>query len=92
MAGSITRSVREIKRAPWAFVSPNLILKLCVAAGYEWRERALGPVQTIYLFMAQVLHGNTSCAHVRQFGGFTFGRSAYSRLGDGCRRRSSSNS
>lgn len=77
MDGSITRSVREIKRDPRSIVSPHLILKVCMAAGHEWRERALGPVQTIYLFMAQVLHGNTSCAHVRQFGGFAFGRSAY---------------
>jgi hypothetical protein len=34
-------------------------------------------VETIHLFIAQVLHGNTSCAHVRQLGNFAFTRSAY---------------
>ena len=79
MAGSITRSVREIKRDPASIVTPDRILRLCSAAGHKWRERALGPVQTLYLFMAQILHGNTSCAHVRQFGGFAFDRTAYCR-------------
>jgi hypothetical protein len=37
----------------------------------------LGPVETIYLFITQILNGNTSCAHVRQFGNFAFTRSAY---------------
>ena len=77
MSGSIAQSVREIKRDPRSIVDADLILRLCVAAGHQWRERTLAPVQTIYLFMAQILHGNTSCAHVRQFGGFAFERSAY---------------
>ena len=79
MAGSITRSVQEIKRDPSSIVSAERILRACTAAGHEWRERSLGPVQTVYLFMAQILHGNTSCAHVRQLGGFAFERSAYCR-------------
>lgn len=79
MAGSITRSVREIKQDPSSIIAQDRILRLCIAAGHKWRERALGPVQTLYLFMAQILHGNTSCAHVRQFGGFAFDRSAYCR-------------
>lgn len=78
MSGSITRSVRQIKRNDWqSIVNPDLIVKLCQAAGYAWRDRTLGPVQTIFLFITQILHGNTSCAHVRQLGNFAFTRSAY---------------
>lgn len=77
MSGSISRSVRQIKADMLSIVPAGLILNLCVAAGHVWRNRTLGPVETIYLFIAQVLHGNTSCAHVRQFGQFTFTRSAY---------------
>ncbi len=77
MGGSITRSVQEIKRDLRSIVTPDLIMRVCLAAEHRWRDRALGPVQTIYLFMAQILHGNTSCAHVRQFGSFTFAASAY---------------
>ncbi|MCP3902059.1 MAG: IS4 family transposase [Planctomycetes bacterium] len=77
MDGSIARSVRQIKADPRAIVSPSSIYRLCQAVGHRWRDRTLGPVETIYLFIAQILHGNTSCAHVRQFGGFAFTRSAY---------------
>jgi len=77
MSGSIARSVRQIKRDLNSIVSPDLILKLCTAAGHLWRDRTLGPVETIFLFIAQVLHGNTSCAHVRQLGNFAFTKSAY---------------
>jgi hypothetical protein len=77
MSGSITRSVREIKRDLRSIIAPRQIVRLCRAAGYAWRDRTLGPVETIYLFVSQILHGNTSCAHVRQLGNFAFTRSAY---------------
>ena len=31
---------------------------------YRWRERELGPAETVWAFLLQVLHGNTACAHV----------------------------
>ncbi len=77
MSGSIARSVRQIKGDVRSIVVPSLIMRLCKAAGHAWRDRTLGPVETIHLFIAQVLHGNTSCAHVRQLGQFAFTRSAY---------------
>ena len=39
--------------------------------------RVLDPVTTVYLFLLQVLHGNTACQHVVHFGGWTFTASAY---------------
>ncbi|MHC4430101.1 MAG: transposase [Planctomycetota bacterium] len=77
MGGSIAQSVQEIKRDLRAIIAPSLILTRCRAAGHAWRDRTLGPVETLYLFVAQILHGNTSCAHVRHFGDFAFARSAY---------------
>jgi len=77
MSGSITRSVREIKGDLRSIIAPDLIIRLCASAGHVWRDRVLGPVETIHLFVAQILHGNTSCAHVRQFGHFAFTASAY---------------
>ncbi len=70
MGGSITRSVQEIKRDLRSIVTPDLIMRVCLTTEHRWRDRVLGPIQTIYLFMAQILHGNTSCAHVRQLGDF----------------------
>ncbi len=77
MSSSIARSVREIKEDLGSIVAASQIVRLCQAAGHAWRDRTLGPVETVYLFIAQVLHGNTSCAHVRQIGNFAFARSAY---------------
>jgi hypothetical protein len=77
MSGSIARSVQQIKSDLQAIITPELIVKVCQAAGHAWRDRTLGPVQTIFLFIAQILHGNTSCAHVRQLGNFAFTRSAF---------------
>ena len=77
MSSSIALSVRKIKEDLGSIVAPDRIVRLCHAAGHTWRDRTLGPVQTVYLFIAQVLHGNTSCAHVRQLGNFAFARSAY---------------
>jgi hypothetical protein len=77
MSGSIARSVQQIKGDLRSVVAPNLILRLCQAAGHAWRDRTLGPVETLSLFVAQILHGNTSCAHVR-----------HARPGSGCRWRS----
>ena len=77
MDGSIARSVQQIKWDVRSIVTPDLILRFCLSVKHTWRDRTLGPVETIYLFMAQILHGNTSCAHVRQFGGFAFASSAY---------------
>ena len=37
----------------------------------------LDPVTTVYLFLLQVLHGNTACQHVVHFGGWSFSASAY---------------
>ncbi len=77
MSGSIACSVRQIKCDLGSVVAASQIVRLCQIAGHAWRDRTLGPVETIYLFIAQVLHGNTSCAHVRQLGDFAFTRSAY---------------
>lgn len=47
------------------------------SAGHTWRERTLTPARTLYLFIHQVLHGNTACTHVRHFSEEQFTASAY---------------
>ncbi len=58
-------------------LAPAAIEDACRREGYTWRKRLLDPVTTVYLFLLQVLHGNTACQHVVQFGGRTFSDSAY---------------
>jgi Transposase DDE domain len=58
-------------------LAPAAIEDACRQEGYTWRKRLLDPVVTIYLFLLQVLHGNTACQHVVPFGCRTFSDSAY---------------
>src|SRR3954451_23478998 len=60
-----------------AALSPEAIEAAARGAGHSWRQRVLDPVATIYLFLLQVLHGNTACRHVVHFGGWSFTDSAY---------------
>jgi hypothetical protein len=58
-------------------LSPRAITDACQAVGHRWRDGVLNPVTTVYLFLLQVLHGNTACQHVVHFGGWAFSASAY---------------
>ncbi|WP_165064598.1 hypothetical protein [Paludisphaera rhizosphaerae] len=60
-----------------AAISPRTIEAACEKAGYRWRARKLGPVETISLFLLQVLLRNASCRHVERLGGQEFSDSAY---------------
>jgi len=60
-----------------AVLSPRTIKAACKTVGYRWRERKLGPVETIFLFLVQVFLGNTSCKHMARLGGREFTDTAY---------------
>jgi hypothetical protein len=46
-------------------------------AGHVWRERQLGPVRTLHLFILQVLACNTAMTHLRHMAGEVFTLAAY---------------
>src|SRR4051812_38290606 len=60
-----------------ADLAKETIEEACRQANYSWRKRVLDPANTIYLFLLQVLHGNTACTHVVHFGVWSFTDSAY---------------
>jgi hypothetical protein len=60
-----------------AELSPDAIKQACQEENYSWRDRLLNPVTTIYLFVLQILHGNTACSHTVHFGRWNFTDSAY---------------
>lgn len=64
MSGSIVQAVARIKRNVAEFLTAESISQACRDSGHRWRERELGPAATVWAFLLQVLHGNTSCAHV----------------------------
>ena len=58
----------RLKQDLAAELSPNAIEQACKQEKYSWRKRMLDPVTTVYLFILQILHGNTACSHVVHFG------------------------
>ena len=60
-----------------ATISRETIEQGCREVKHPWRKRVLDPATTVWLFLLQVLHGNTACSHVVHFGGWTFTDSAY---------------
>jgi hypothetical protein len=74
---TILQALGNVKNYFTTYVPDTLILAACQDAEHEWRERQLGPVVTTYLFLQQVLHGNTACSHLRHLSGTAVAPSAY---------------
>jgi hypothetical protein len=62
---SIARVLVHLKQDLQPFLSEESILSACHQAGHRWRQRTLGPVQTLHLFILQVLCFNTAMTHLR---------------------------
>jgi hypothetical protein len=62
---SVASTLERIKRDLHAFLPEQSIEAACSKAGHRWRERKLGPVKTIHLFIVQVLCFNTAMTHLR---------------------------
>lgn len=70
-------AVRQIKTDVGRQLSAEQIKGVCEEIGYTWRERILGPVTTVHLFLMQILHGNVACDHVPRLGGLSVTGNAY---------------
>ena len=77
MAASVTRVLARIKQDVRASVTDEQIERACAAAGHDWRERLLGPVTTVHLFVLQVLHFNTAMRNLRHLAGWAVNAGAY---------------
>lgn len=73
----ITEILAELKKKWTEPLDISLIERLCEENGYSWRERVLGPGETIQLFLNQILHGNTACSHLRYLSEFNFSAPSY---------------
>jgi hypothetical protein len=77
MAVSIARALARIKDDVRAFVADEAIERAARDAGHRWRERQLGPVETVHLFVLQVIHCNTAIRHLRHLAGHAVNAAAY---------------
>jgi hypothetical protein len=74
---SIARALARIKDDVRSFVPDESVRRACRDAGHRWRERRLGPVETVHLFVLQVVHFNTAIRHLRHLAGRAVNAAAY---------------
>jgi hypothetical protein len=74
IAGALARIKEDVGR----FLPDETIEAACAAAGHRWRERVLGPVRTLHLFVLQVLHFNAAVTALRRVAKFPFSPGSYS--------------
>lgn len=76
---SIAGALGRIKDDLQAYVPPQQVLDACREAGHVWRERKLGPVPTLHLFVLQLLHCNTAICALRHLTRTPLNAAAYCR-------------
>ena len=77
MIARLNRILHQFRDAGTSALEPEAIVGACRQVGYTaWRDRLLNPVATIQVFLLQVLHGNTACAHLPHLAGLSFTPSA----------------
>src|SRR5712664_1467990 len=77
MALTIPEIVRQFKVDVAKAISAETIMKICGYLEYVCRERVLGPVTTVHVFLLQILHGNTACTALSRLAGVPFTAAAY---------------
>lgn len=77
MQGNIARIVAQFKQSWSQELEDEAIRVACREAGHAWRERELGPVTTVKMFLLQILFGNVACNFVPHLAGKDVTGSAY---------------
>jgi len=74
---SVSSALQRIKDDLQPFLPESAVLSACRRAEHHWRDRRLGPVQTIHLFILQVLNFNMAMTGLRHLTKTTVKASAY---------------
>ena len=69
MKGNIARIVDQFKQSWSEELEDDAIVRACQEAGHQWRERELGPVATVKMFLLQILFGKVACEFVPHLAG-----------------------
>ena len=64
MRASVARVVEQFKQSWSQELEDDAIERAMREAKHQWRERDLGPVTTVRMFLLQILFGNVACNHV----------------------------
>lgn len=72
MLNPILSVVSKLRQDVAQKLTADTIRDACRQAGHRWRDRKLDPVATVWLFLLQILRGNTACQHVVHFADWSF--------------------
>src|SRR4051812_37045365 len=75
----LARAVRHVNLAVHRLLPAERILQLCQASGHRFRQRTLGPVETVLLCVTMILRANVSLATMRVSAGLVFDASSLCR-------------
>lgn len=76
MAGHLRAALNQVK-AQLHRQLPVEVDELARQVGHRWRENKLTPAVTVWLFLLQILNGNTAMTALRLLGGITVQASSY---------------
>lgn len=77
MFANVAQIVRQFKQSWTRELEDEAIVQACREAGHQWRDRELGPVATVQMFLLQILYGNVACQAVPHLAGKDVTGSAY---------------
>jgi hypothetical protein len=77
MALTIPQVLRQFKADVSKAIAADTIRKICSYLNHVCRDRVLGPVTTVHVFLLQILHGNTACTALARLAGIPFSAAAY---------------
>jgi hypothetical protein len=76
---TIDQALQRIKGNLEEYVPQRLVQRLADETELGQRRRMLTPVVTTFLFLKQILNGNTACSHLPHLAGMEFSAAAYCR-------------
>lgn len=77
MLSNVAQVVAQFKRSWTRELEDQAIEQACRDVGYRWRERKLGPVMTVRMFLLQILYGNVASRKLPRLAGQPVTPSAY---------------
>src|SRR2546425_9050461 len=70
MAATVSAALRYVNSNLDQLLPERAILTAAREVGHRWRQRKLGPAQTVVLLVLQLLCGNASLAEARALDGY----------------------
>lgn len=74
---SIAAALRRVKHAPVEVLSSRQIEEACADVDHDWRDRTLGPIETMHAMVTQAVHANATLGEVARIHHGAFTASAF---------------